>query len=68
MVQNVREDVDLSLPWLNPRSSADEDRRALFAQLKKIEVKQLFEAYKVDHDLFGYNIEPYFSLAKDSSA
>ena len=65
LAQNVRAEVDLHLPWLNPRSKAEEDKKVFFRQLTKAEVKQVFDAYRVDHDLFGYNIEPYLSFAKE---
>ena len=43
------------------------DVSELFGQLSKQEVLSLYEVYRLDHEMFGYGIEPYLSMAKDDS-
>ncbi len=39
---------------------------SLFSQISKSDVMSLYHKYRADHELFGYGIEPYLSLAKSS--
>ena len=65
---NVSRD-QLGLPWANPSKEgrAERLRNKYFAQLTKSEVRALYHKYRVDHEMFGYHIEPYLSIAKDLS-
>jgi chondroitin 4-sulfotransferase 11 len=36
-----------------------------FSQLTKRQVMDLYEMYRLDHELFGYSPEPYITIAKD---
>jgi hypothetical protein len=36
-----------------------------FSQLTKHQVIELYEMYRLDHELFGYSPVPYIALAKD---
>ena len=38
--------------------------RNLFGSLKKSEVTDLYDKYKLDHEMFGYNIQTYLNLAQ----
>ncbi len=60
-------DKDLQLPWANPsrEGRAERLRKKYFGQLDKRTVEVLYHKYKLDHELFDYDIEPYRSLAKD---
>jgi len=44
----------------------DEYKRELFSQLTKKQVRKLYENYKVDFDMFDYNIDRFLEYAKDS--
>lgn len=37
-----------------------------FSQLSAQQVQNLYDLYKLDHELFGYDIEPYLSYAKSN--
>jgi hypothetical protein len=36
-----------------------------YGQLTKRQVAELYEMYRLDHDLFGYSPEPYIAMAMD---
>jgi hypothetical protein len=36
-----------------------------FGQLTKRQVMEMYEMYRLDHELFDYSPEPYIALAKD---
>ena len=40
-------------------------RKKYFSQLTKAAVRSLYHKYRVDHELFGYGVEPYLSLARE---
>ena len=56
-----------TVPSLNPSSegAAHTLVEKYFGSLTKSEVRQLYEKYRQDHELFGYSIEEYLSAAKD---
>ena len=45
----------------------DEVAAVWFKQLSKSQVRALFKMYEPDFELFGYNIEPFLSLARNES-
>lgn len=45
--------------------SAGDTARKYFKQLNKWQVQQLFEKYRLDFELFGYDHEEYISYAQD---
>ena len=55
--------------WLNPSIKAgknsDSKAKEYFSQISKSEVVELYHKYRIDHELFDYSIEPYFSFASD---
>jgi len=59
--------LQVDLPWTN-RESAREREKELFSQLTKNEVMSLYEKFKIDHELFGYQIESYLSYARGGGA
>ena len=38
-------------------------KKSLFSQLKKKEIKHLYENYKVDFEMFDYNIDEFLSYS-----
>ena len=52
---------------INPSSggSTGELAREYFSQLKKDDVKKLYELYKIDFLMFGYSPDVYFNIAKN---
>jgi len=46
-------------------SSSEEVAKKYFSQLTKKEVRQLYEMYKLDHEMFGYSPDVFEHYAKD---
>merc|ERR1711934_1088361 len=44
-----------------------EYKRSLFGQLTKAQVVALYKNYKIDFDMFGYNVTEFLEYAQDSS-
>merc|ERR1712203_1347529 len=40
-------------------------KKSLFGQLTKSQVRALYKNYKIDFDMFGYNIKEFLGYAKD---
>ena len=54
---------------LKKQSSSDSDNAEmtrLFSQLSKLMVQALFEKYRIDFEMFDYNIDAYLKCATDS--
>jgi len=52
----------LTNPHLTPETS--DLARELYTQLTKSQVEELYEVYKLDHEMFGYSPEKYINFAK----
>ena len=55
--------------WLNssvqPKSSIREVEEHYYGQLTKSEIKELYEKFQQDHELFGFSPEYYIALGQD---
>ena len=55
--------------WLNSeieiKSSIREVEEHYYGQLTKSEIRELYEKYKVDHELFGFSPDYYIALGQD---
>ncbi|XP_059085003.1 carbohydrate sulfotransferase 11-like isoform X2 [Tigriopus californicus] len=60
--QRVHPKLQGTLQWKNS-GQTELLEEFYFSQLSKAEVLQLYQAYKVDHDLFRYDVEPYLSFS-----
>jgi len=45
--------------------SSSQVARSYFEKLSKVKVQRLFEKYRMDFQLFGYDADPYFDIARD---
>ena len=57
------EDLDLKAN-VREGQPTNEVARNWFKELTRIQVRGLFELYQPDFELFGYDLEPYYSIAK----
>ena len=75
-LENIQEDlqfigqmagIEFEMIQINPSSggSTSELAREYFSQLKKDDVKKLYELYKIDFLMFGYSPDVYFNIAKN---
>lgn len=58
------------MPWINQRDFEDDEdnnkdvvRQKYFSQITKKNVREVYAKYELDHELFGYDVEPFLSLA-----
>ena len=49
-----------------PKSGLREVEEHYFSQLTKTEIRQLYEKYRFDHELFGFTPDYYIALGQDS--
>jgi hypothetical protein len=54
--------TNLTLPWTNRRNSSAPVALRYFAQLDLPTVRALHAIYRIDFQMFGYDVEPYFQL------
>ena len=55
-------------PWVNSHQSEIKTSLRViefYSRLNRTTIQQLYEFYKLDHELFDYDPEYYFSFAKD---
>jgi hypothetical protein len=53
-------------PWVNPhKGQHGTSLRVLefYSRLNRSTIEQLYQVYKVDHELFGYSPEPFYNVA-----
>ncbi len=53
---------------ITPTSSMREVEEHYWSQVTKQDVRDLYEKYKVDHDIFGFTPEYYIAMAKPDAA
>ena len=58
--------TNISLPWTNRRNSGPGVSLDYFTQLTVTQVVGLYRIYKLDMEMFGYKVEPYFQLFRAS--
>jgi len=55
--------TNVTLTWTRRRSnSSSQIALDYFSQLNKHSVKQLYQIYKIDFEMFEYSVQPYFDL------
>jgi hypothetical protein len=54
--------TNLTLPWTNRRNSSAPVALRYFAQLDLPTVRALHAIYRIDFQMFDYDVEPYFQL------
>lgn len=54
--------TNISLPWANKRSSGQQDSLRYFRQVDLARTRGLYHIYRLDFEMFGYDVEPYFQL------
>lgn len=54
--------ANISLPWANKKSSGDNVSLDYFRKLSVKQVQGLYNIYKPDFEMFGYNADSYFKL------
>ena len=56
---------DVPFPHTHTQAGGHSSKTAaeFFSQLTRAEVKQLYDLYRLDHELYGYNIDDYLRLA-----
>ena len=58
--------TNISLPWSNRRNSGDKVSLNYFRGLPVNQLMGLYRIYKLDFEMFGYKVEPYFELISDT--
>ena len=48
-----------------PKSGLKEVEEHYFSQISKSDIRDLYEKYKVDHELFGFSPDYYIALGRD---
>jgi Sulfotransferase family len=56
--------TNLTLPWTNRHNNSEPVALRYFAQLDLPTVQQLFQIYRIDFEMFGYDVQPYLDLFK----
>jgi len=58
--------TNISLPWTNRRNSGEGISLKYFRTLTSDQVRGLYRIYKLDFEMFGYQVEPYLDLFSKS--
>ena len=58
---------DISESHVSSGGSTKDLAKKYFSELDKTMVRKLYEFYKVDFEMFDYNPDEYFKVAKNSS-
>ncbi len=62
---NSTESLGRTNQALTGRPQEAETKRKYFGQLSRREIRELYQHYKMDHDLFGYSPEEYIQMGRD---
>ena len=52
-------------PWSNPHQGTSLKAIQFYSRLNRSTIEQLYQMYKMDHELFLYDPQPYFDMAID---
>jgi len=52
--------------FCHPLPCFNQSRCRYYGQLSKQEIFDLYDLYRLDHELFGYSPEEFFKLARDA--
>ena len=58
--------TNISLPWTNRRNSGDKVSLDYFRHLTVDQVMGLYRIYKLDFEMFGYRVGPYFQQLSET--
>ena len=56
--------TNISLPWANRRGSGEQGSLDYFRQLDLDRTQRLYAIYRLDFEMFGYSVQPYFDIFK----
>ena len=56
--------TNISLPWANRRGSGEQGSLDYFRKLDLDRTQRLYAIYRLDFEMFGYSVQPYFDIFK----
>ena len=52
----------IQFPWANRKNTVSDVSLQYFKNIDSEKIEQLYEIYKIDFEMFGYEAEQYFSI------
>ena len=52
----------IQFPWANRKNTVSDVSLQYFKNIDSEKIEQLYEIYRIDFEMFGYEAEQYFSI------
>ena len=59
--------TNISLPWANRKNFGNDAKLHYFSKIGMDRLIRLYNIYKIDFEMFDYDVQPYMDLFKESS-